>query len=231
MSLKRKKIMKKRIHIYGGGTFSPVRTHLALAAPSFGTTARKLEQLCSVILPEMSTHLHLTKMADWKSKLETNKDVGAHVMKVVEEFETKVIFFNVALCDYMGSIGGEKSDSHAPRLKTRDEIQTMNLLPALKVLDDIRKNRKDIFLVAFKTTTGATQNEQYLEALGLMKRASCNLVLANDTSTRVNMIVTPEEARYHVTTDRDLVLTQLVDMVFHRSQLSFTFEKPSKEMV
>ncbi len=214
--------MRKKILIYGGGTFSPVRTHLALAAPAFGKTARRLAQLCYERMPEMETYLHLTKMADPTSELVTNREVGTHVLNLKEDFNTKIVFFNVALCDYMGRIGEEESGPHAPRLKTREGIQTMELLPAMKVLDDIRNGRKDIFLVAFKTTSGATEDEQYIEALTLMKRSSCNLVLANDTSTRVNMIVTPEEARYHVTTDRDQILRQLVDMTFHRSQLSFT---------
>jgi len=36
------------------------------------------------------------------------------------------------------------------------------------------------------------------------------------------MIVTPEEAAYHVTTDRDLALRQLVDIAWYRSHLTFT---------
>jgi hypothetical protein len=76
--------------------------------------------------------------------------------------------------------------------------------------------------VAFKTTCGATFQEQYVTGLNLLKKNSCNLVLANDTKTHVNMIITPEEAKYHVTTDREEALRQLVDMTYHRCQLSFT---------
>jgi hypothetical protein len=36
------------------------------------------------------------------------------------------------------------------------------------------------------------------------------------------MIITPEEARYHVTTDRAEALKQLVDMAWYRCQLTFT---------
>ena len=35
----------KKIYILGGGTFNYVRNHLALAAPAFGETARKLKTL------------------------------------------------------------------------------------------------------------------------------------------------------------------------------------------
>jgi hypothetical protein len=47
-------------------------------------------------------------------------------------------------------------------------------------------------------------------------------VLANDVVTRTNMIITPEEAKYHITTNRDEALLQLVDMIYYRSQLTFT---------
>jgi hypothetical protein len=225
------KVPNKTIHIFGGGTFSHVRNHLALAMPSFGTTARHLYQLCQERFDKMDTHLHLTKMADFKSNLVTNEDVAAEVLKLKEDFNTKIIFFNVGLCDYNGSIADTTdaysfketpSGKYEERLKTSDGEQMMILKSAEKIVKQIRDGRKDIFLVAFKTTCGATEQEQYLAGLNLLKKNSCNLVLANDTKTRVNMIITPEEAKYHVTTDREEALKQLVDIAFYRSHLSFT---------
>jgi hypothetical protein len=127
----------------------------------------------------------------------------------------------------------------APRLKTSeherlplgeyDSADTLGepslhlaLVPAKKIIPMGRDGRKDIFLVGFKTTSGATEDEQYIAGLNLLKGASCNLVLANDLKTRVNMIITPEEARYHVTRDRETVLRELVDMTKLRSHLTFT---------
>ena len=53
----------KQIHIFGGGTVSHVRNHLALAAPAYGSTAKALATLCKQIIPKMETVLHLTRMA------------------------------------------------------------------------------------------------------------------------------------------------------------------------
>jgi hypothetical protein len=226
-------MIKKQIHIYGGGTFSYVRTHLALAMPAFGETAKKLEILCKERFDNMDVNLHLTKMADSNSKLVTNEDVEAHVLALKEDFNTKIIFFNVGMTDFDGEINENKrpsffipqpkdvSNKYAPRLRS-DEEYLLNLFPKKKVVKQIREGRKDIFLVAFKTTSGATEQEQYLAGLNLMKKNSCNLVLANDVVTRVNMIITPEEAKYHVTNDREEALKQLVDMTYYRSHLSFT---------
>ena len=212
-------MLRKQIHIYGGGTFSHVRTHLALAMPAFGETAKKLKVLCEERFDNMDVNLHLTKMADSHSNLVTNEDVETHVLALKEDFNTKVVFFNVGMCDFDGEIYShyglepKKSGKYATRLKS-DQNHGMNLVPKKKVIKEIRDNRKDIFLVAFKTTSGATEQEQYLAGLNLMKKNSCNLVLANDVVTRVNMIITPEEDKYHVTTDRNEALKQLVDMTY-----------------
>lgn len=51
--------MKKRVVILGGGTFSHVRTHLALAAPAFGTTAKQLYTKCKKEFKNMDTEFIL----------------------------------------------------------------------------------------------------------------------------------------------------------------------------
>lgn len=230
----------KNIEIIGGGTVSHVRNHLALTAPAYGNTARKLHNLCvekvvGDMMFDYNVNLHLTKMANaGKGKLETNEDVSRLVDELIANPDTKIIFFNPALVDYEGSVDFYQpntignaykqtlSGKYQPRLKTSDGNKSLTIVPLPKLISKIRKERKDIFLVAFKTTCGATEDEQFLTGLHLLKSNSCNLVLANDTKTRTNMIITPEQARYHVSTDRDMVLGELVKMAIARSQLTFT---------
>jgi hypothetical protein len=224
------------IEIIGGGTISHVRNHLALCAPAYGSSARYLGRLCYEFgSRNYNTRVHLTRMAGGTEGLETNEDVAKLVDTLVADKQTKIIFFNPALVDYEGSIyrsgamGYEWSDNiptdsgkYAERLQTSKGEQEMLLRPSPKILGKIRKGRKDIFLVAFKTTCGATEDEQFLAGLNLLKENSCNLVLANDTKTRLNMIITPEQARYSVTIDRDDALEQLVKMALSRSRGNFT---------
>lgn len=232
------------IHIFGGGTFSYVRNHMALAAPAFGNTAwaiynhildqriaefsrGEIEQYSQI---DEMLQLHLTKMASPISDLVTNDDVEKKLDELIRDPSTRVIFFNVALCDYHGKIienrHGEDtltaSGKYATRLRTSEGDQQMHLSPAAKLIGKIRKTRKDIFVVGFKTTCGASSDEQYVTALNMLKANSINLVLANDTLTRNNMIVAPEETRYCETNDRKLVLKTLVDMTLSRSTNTFT---------
>lgn len=227
----------KNIHIIGGGTISHVRNHLALCAPAYGTTARRIAELCVLQDKPRSYGVfgHFTKMAGGQENLETNEDISKLIDGLIANPETKIIFFNPALVDYDGAILADgdfgynwtdeiptMSGKYEIRLKTADGKQHMLLKPTGKILGKIRKERKDIFLVAFKTTCGATQDEQFLTGLHLLKTNSCNLVLANDTKTRLNMIITPEQARYSVTTNRDWALSNLVDMAFSRAKGVFT---------
>lgn len=216
------------IHIIGGGTISHVRNHLALAAPAYGQTARKINALI-----KEPSFLHLTRMANpgHLEAPETNDDVAALIDELVSFPETRVIIMNAALCDYTASVHEPagvhgyaltKSGKYEQRLKTSEGTQVITMSPADKVIGRIRRERKDIFAVGFKTTTGATPDEQYAAALKLLKTNSLNLVLANDTVTRNNMIVAPEETRYHETTDRDEALKGLVEMVMARKDNTFT---------
>jgi hypothetical protein len=237
-------IQKRRIVVIGGGTISHVRAHLALCALAYGKTARELTVLAAEKFTEAEVELYLTKMGqagdDYPlevcklpnfhvaskfknyANLQTNEDIAELVEELREDPAVKVVFFNPALVDFDGKIDDIASGKYASRLKTSEGSQLMELTPSPKLLKRIREGRKDITLVAFKTTAGASEDEQYLAGLELMKKNSVNLVLANDLVTRVNMIITPEEARYHVTTDRAEALKQLVDMAWYRCQLTFT---------
>lgn len=214
----------KQIHIIGGGTISWIANHLALTAPAYGNTARQIRALCWDNIKTMEPVLHLTKMAGGIH--ETNDDISALVDKIVANDRTKIVFFSAAIVDFDGHLSSAteifEPGKYGTRLRTEDGVRQLVLTPSEKIIKKIRKTRKDIFLVGFKQTCGLTEDQQYIEGLNLCKKASCNLVLANDTKTRTNMIITPEEARYHVTTNRQEALQNLVEMAALRSHLTFT---------
>lgn len=215
-------IDKKKVVIIGGGTFSHVRSHLALAAPAFGNTAREIADIIRS-MPEydaLDVDLRLTKMADHESVLVTNADVEALVDELINDASVKIIIFNAAMCDYDGQIRDVESGKHATRLWTAEGEAQLILTPAQKVIGKIRKIRKDIFLVGFKTTADARPDGQFHAGLNLLKAASCNIVLANDVVTRRNMLITPEEGCYEG--DRAALLRDVCRMAYLRSHLTFT---------
>jgi hypothetical protein len=214
----------KKVHIISGGTVSHVRPHVALSAPAYGSVGRVLAELARAQFPAMDIILHQTRMAGGLRHLETVEDVARLVSELKDDPQTKVIIMAAAMADFAGSV-----DAPAGRLKTSDGNLNMSLTPNVKVIDGIRNKpnsagivRKDIFLVSFKATAGATGEEQYLAALHNLKRSSSNLVFANDIVKNRRMVVTPEEARYHETTNRREALQGLVEMTELRSHLTFT---------
>lgn len=226
----------KKIHVLGGGTFAPVANHLALCAPAFGTTARNLATLLGhgfhdILGDDTVVHardegyeivLTLTKMADPNSRLVTNEDVSRHIDALIADPDTRCIIMNVALCDYEAVVDGKPGDFHGDRLKSSEGPRSIQITPADKLISRIRRERKDIFVVGFKTTTNASSDLQYATALRALKRDSLNLMVANDTVTRNNMIVAPEETRYAETTDRRTMELALCGMLLSRLRNTFT---------
>lgn len=190
---------KKRIAIIGGGTNTYISNHLALSAPAYGTTAVQLEEIFKQH-PEnkMEVDLYLTKMAD-PSKLtnpnapDTPEDVEVLVDKLVADPDTRVIIFNVAMVDFKPELGTlqfkdqpsasfNEFGKYNQRLPSRVESLELILTPYQKIINKIRKERKDILLVGFKTTCGATKAEQFNKGLKLCKDASANIVFVNDVN-------------------------------------------------
>ena len=222
---------KKKIIIVGGGTVSYIRSHMAMCAPAYGGTARRLKYICEEDIPEMDTGMVLTRMAGGPGHIETYDDMSRIVDDIIARSDVKIVFFSPAIVDYkvvfdlpyMPVTGhpGDKLAKTIPR-PPGDSSYPASFFQTSKIVNRFRKDRKDLFLVAFKQTEGLTEDEQYLAGLKLCKESSANLVLANDTTTELNMVITPEEARYHVTYDREEVLRGVVDMAKHRSHLTFT---------
>lgn len=175
------------IHIFGGGTVQYVRNHMALCAPAYGKTARLLH---AELGPELA-QLHLTRMADYRSPMETNEDVEKQLRHVLADPATRAVVFNVALCDYAGQIGDIPSGKYAKRLSSREGAQAMRLSPTPKLLQLVKALRPDVYLVGFKTTADAEQLEQHRLSLRQMAETGADLVFANDTVTRHNMVIFP----------------------------------------
>lgn len=221
----------KKIHILGGGTVFHIKNHLALSAPAYGGTAKQLTTMCSELWKETAVvETHLTKMCG--GDMETVEDVDNKLKELTKDPDTKVIVMSCAILDFVPFCAKHgknwsflpKLDKHSGRLtsSTNDTLDIHCTSLKTKLLKQVRETRKDIFLVSFKATCGSTPQEMYEAGLRLCKESSCNLVMVNDAVSRLNMIVTPEEAAYHETRDRKAVLMALAEISYLRSHLTFT---------
>lgn len=210
--------MNDKVAIIGGGTVSPIANHLQLCAFAKGGTSRRLYNMFKAT--KLIPRLYLSRMAEsaGSGDFHTNKDLQQLIDKIKSNSQTKMIVLTAAICDFICPGGSES----LPRPDT-SSILTIELDPAEKIISSIRDEKhKHIFLVAFKNTVNLSPREMYLAGLDLCKKASANLVFVNDTETRHNMIVTPEEATYADGFEREDALRELVDISIMRSHLSFT---------
>lgn len=225
----------KKAYVIAGGTFVRVAPHFALSAPAFGKVGRDLAALLPASYKEagqeVETRLVLTRMALGGAErpsadaalllgagiedVETNEDLEKLIDHLVARPDTGAIVMAAAACDFRPIQVSEARFSSATP-------PAITLVAEEKIIRKIRRIRKDVFLVGFKTTSGAAADDQYMAGLKLLKSASCNLVLSNDLATRLNMVITPEQARYHETTDRAEALRGLSQMTALRSKLKFT---------
>jgi len=237
-----------RFYVITGGTMVHVAPHFSLCAPAYGSVGNQIYDHLPIRFAALShsygrgrdvrVHLLPTRMAGeaegfalkvFKAAginfLETNDDLEKLIDYLLLQPDTKGIILAAAVCDWephqISTTGHETFGKRRPRLRTSEGNVQLTMRPSAKIIGKIRRERKDIFLVGFKATTGMAEQEQYLTGLGLLKSASCNLVFSNDLHTHVNMVITPEEAKYHVG-DRKTAMRGLCDMIVMRSGLQFT---------
>lgn len=203
------KIPKSHIHIFGGGTISHVRAHFDVGVFTRGTTAKNIQTILRN-KGEKSV-LHMTAMGDTSSKLLTDLDVAKRVDEIIADTEVKIVFFNVAMVDFHGQIGDIPSGKRAKRLESRGGDLIMQLTPAEKIINRFKKDRKDLFVVGFKTTSGETEEVQYQKGTRLLNGACIDLVLANDIVTKNNIIIEKNGHKLFSSLDREESLSKLID--------------------
>lgn len=210
-------MVNKKIVIFAGGVTIPIADHLAISANAYGGTGRRIKDyLFDNPNCKMDIRLLSSKMANHYGEFETFDQLKSLVESVVKDLSVKVIFFNCAIPNFKSTI----SDPSV-RINTLPNLQ-LELVPVEKLISTIRKERKDLFLVGFKTTMNASRLEMYDAGCKLLKESSANLILVNDRANNYNMIVTPEESVYSYSTNRYSTLRELVSMTLDRCNLTFT---------
>ena len=164
-------------------------------------------------------------------KLETNKELSKFVDYLISNPDTRCVIMSAAVCDFEPACiceiddDGELRNAKVSFGKDKNRLSSDNrysidIRPSEKILPKIRQQRKDIFVVSFKTTAGVGRDETYKKGLLALKKNSSNLVFANDIQDKINMVVTPEEFPYEAPT-REEAINKLCEITFKRLNLTF----------
>ncbi len=210
----------KIIHIVGGGTVFHIRPHLAVSAIAYGGTAKKIAAECKQLFNnhEYKVVTHLTKLASsGLSSIETNEDVKNLLEEICIDSSSKILFLPVAICDFYANIvennKSTESGKNQPRLNSRRGDYNMTLTKADKLIGAVKKQRPDITLVGFKTTSNVANTEMLILANKLLVEAKCDFVFANDIHRRQNVIISASNYSSNFFKDRDLAINHLVNLI------------------
>ena len=203
-----------RFYVVAGGTMVHVRPHFALCAPAFGRVGAQIaERLASrdaVLLRtsmasggESCDEERTIFAAAGIDRLETNDDLGRLLDHLVADSRTRCIVLAAAVCDWVpvelthAEATTREFGKDAPRLRTAEGATHLQLAPSDKLIGRVRRERDDVFLVAFKATAGLEPDQTCARGLGLLEGSGANLVLANDVQRGTNIVVTAVEEPHY----------------------------------
>jgi len=166
-----------RLLVTAGGTREPIDSVRVIANASTGSLgARIVDEAVAAghdVLLLHATQAALPSRPCRRAAFETHADLG----RLLEQHAplADAIVQAAAVADYVPVPAVGKLPSDLPELVLR-------LVPAPKLIDGLRALSPKAWLVGFKLTSGASQDEQVAAAQALLLRARLDLVVVNDTA-------------------------------------------------
>ncbi|MBE0527492.1 MAG: bifunctional phosphopantothenoylcysteine decarboxylase/phosphopantothenate--cysteine ligase CoaBC, partial [Candidatus Thorarchaeota archaeon] len=104
----------------------------------------------------------------------TYEEMWDAVMKALSDKKPTCFISTAAVSDYIPS---KKEDT---KLTSGKSSLTIELVPTKKIIEEARKQYKDLFIVGFKVESGISEKELEERARAKIDAGICNLVIAND---------------------------------------------------
>jgi len=104
----------------------------------------------------------------------TSDEMMDAVMKALSDEKTDCFISTAAVLDYVPS---KIEDS---KMASGKSSLAVELVPTKKIIEEVRKKYKDLFIVGFKVESGISEKELEKRARAKIDAGICNLVIAND---------------------------------------------------
>ncbi len=203
----------KRVVVTSGRTEEAVDPVRVLTTRSSGKTGRALAEEAYVRGADVTVvHNHDSEVRYAESvHVESAHEMIDAVMEEVEE-GCDIFVSAAAISDYTVEAAETKIESG------KDIVLEMEKVP--KLLDKVREDAPDAFVVGFKTETGLDREELAEEARSVMRRADLDLMVANDASVmgkdETDVEVLTEEWSEKAEGDKREVVGRVLDAVERR---------------
>jgi len=108
-------------------------------------------------------------------KIFNSKQLFNQIKKNIEKND--VLIHAAAVSDF------EVNNKNHEKIKSGQELH-LELTPTTKILENIKKMKKDIFLIGFKAEYNVSEKELVKRSYDLLKSADANLIIANDVGKK-----------------------------------------------
>jgi len=103
----------------------------------------------------------------------SSKEMHATVKSELKK-KFDIVIMAAAIADYVPTVQSKK------KIKSSNSIMSISLKKAPKIIDEIKKYQKDVFLVGFKAETNLTKSQLIKSAEKKLRESSADMIIAND---------------------------------------------------
>jgi len=153
-------------------------------------------------------------------RVTTAQEMMDLVLSEISRKKTDVFISAAAVLDY------EPSKKEDTKIASGSKDLSVDLVPTKKIIEEARKNHKDLFIVGFKVESGVSDKELEHRARAKIEAGICDLVVANDaqkkgvafgTDTNEVLIVGRKDYMKHVPlAPKSEIARQIVDVIIER---------------
>jgi phosphopantothenoylcysteine decarboxylase/phosphopantothenate--cysteine ligase len=103
----------------------------------------------------------------------SSKEMHATVKSELKK-KFDIVIMAAAIADYVPTVQSKK------KIKSFKSIMNIRLKKAPKIIDEVKKYQKDVFLVGFKAETNLTKSQLIKSAEKKLRESSADMIIAND---------------------------------------------------
>ncbi len=171
------KMKNKRILIAAGPTIEQIDPIRAITNQSSGKTGVSLaSELISAGAKVTFVYGQGSEKPPKGAKIINVTSSKEMHMAIKSELKKKmdIVIMAAAVADYI-PINQRKN-----KMKSSESVMNIKLKKSPKIIDQIKKYQKDVFLVGFKAETNLTQSQLIRSAKRKLKESSADMIIAND---------------------------------------------------
>lgn len=187
---KKNPLSGKKVLITAGGTseyIDPVRviSNLSSGKMGFFITSEALELGANVTLIVGNNSLQMEKMIH--PNLDVKKIVTVDEMESIVNSELSSSNYDMVI---LSAAVSDFKPLHASKSKidSKTEELVLKFIPTNKIINQIKKNNENIFLIGFKADIGTIKSDLIEKSFEKLKESNADLIVANNVGKKSTMI-------------------------------------------